>query len=209
MISFLAAAFLAAMLMPVESLADSGAGKEAEVRDVTWADLAPGGRDKKEYVRNASPLASLVLGLKGDVPRKPEMAVALDGKRVRLSGYIVPLEFSDGGVKTFLLVPYVGACIHVPPPPKNQIVMVTSANPIRARGLFAAVTVTGSLSIADSRTEVAETGYRLDASDVSEYSDYRRVKRLQGHPDGDAGTNTGTNTGTNPGAEQSPPSASQ
>tara|TARA_R110002072_G_scaffold35177_37_gene104450 strand:- start:1474 stop:2019 length:546 start_codon:yes stop_codon:yes gene_type:complete len=178
------------MLIPVDSLADSrkgaGAGADAGVRDITWADLAPGGRDKREYVRDVSPLASLVLRLKGDVPQTPVMAGELDGRRVRLSGYIVPLEFIDGGVRTFLLVPYVGACIHVPPPPKNQIVMVTSARPIEARGLFQAVTVTGTLSIADSRTEVAETGYRLNASDVSAYSEYRRVKRLQGHRDADA-----------------------
>lgn len=177
----LAAALVSTLLMPADGLA----GTNTALRDVTWADLAPGGRDKREYVRNASPLASLVLGLKGDVPREPEMARDLDGKRVRLSGYIVPLEFSDGGVKSFLLVPYVGACIHVPPPPKNQIVMVTSARPIKARGLFQAVTVTGTLSIADSRSEVAETGYRLTASNVSAYKAYRRIKRLQGHDDGD------------------------
>lgn len=176
-ISFFAAALLSAMLIPVDGLADAGA------RDVTWADLAPGGRDQKEYVRSVSPLASLVLGLKGDVPRKPEMAGNLDGKRVRLSGYIVPLEFSDGGIKTFLLVPYVGACIHVPPPPKNQIVMVTGSSPFKARGLFEAVTVTGTLSIANGRTEVAETGYHLKASDLADYTDYRRIKRLQGHRD--------------------------
>ena len=180
-LSILAVAFLATILIPADSLAGTG------IRDVTWADLAPGGRDQREYVRNASPLASLVLGLRGDVPRKPEIAAGLDGKLVRLSGYIVPLEFSDGGVKTFLLVPYVGACIHVPPPPKNQIVLVTGSSPIKARGLFEAVTVTGTLSIADSRTEVAETGYLMNASDVSPYREYRRVKRLQGHRDGDAG----------------------
>ncbi|CAN0589312.1 unnamed protein product, partial [Laminaria digitata] len=132
----------------------------------------------------------LVRGLKGDVPRKPKMAGELDGKRVRLSGYIVPLEFSDGGVRAFLLVPYVGACIHVPPPPKNQIVMVTSDSPIKPRGLFQAVTVTGTLSIADARTELAETGYRLNASDVSAYSEYHRIKRLRGHRDDDAGAET-------------------
>lgn len=180
-LSFLAAALVSTLLIPADGLS----GTEAELRDVTWADLAPGGRDKREYVRNASPLASLVLGLKGDAPHKPEMARALDGKRVRLSGYIVPLEFSNGGVKSFLLVPYVGACIHVPPPPKNQIVMVTSARPIKARGLFQAVTVTGILSIANARTEVAETGYSLTASDVSAYKTYRRIKRLEGHGDGD------------------------
>lgn len=180
-ISFFAAAVLPAMLVSVDGLAETG------IRDVTWADLAPGGRDQREYVRSVSPLTSLVLSLKGDAPRKPEMAGALDGKRVRLSGYIVPLEFSVSGVKAFLLVPYVGACIHVPPPPKNQIVMVTSANPIEARGLFEAVTVTGTLSIADARTEVAETGYHLKASNVDAYREYRRIKRLQGHRDRDGG----------------------
>ncbi|CAN0589418.1 unnamed protein product, partial [Laminaria digitata] len=72
-VSFLAAAFLSTLLIPVDSVADAG------LREVTWADLAPGGRDQREYVRNVSPLASLVLGLKGDVPRKPKMAGELDG----------------------------------------------------------------------------------------------------------------------------------
>lgn len=181
MISFFAAAVLSTTLIPVDGLAETG------IRDVTWADLAPGGRDQREYVRSVSPLASLVLGLKGDAPRKPEMARDLDGKRVRLSGYIVPLEFAKGGVRSFLLVPYVGACIHVPPPPKNQIVMVTSADPVEARGLFEAVTVTGTLSIADARTEVAETGYSLKANKVEAYREYHRVRRLQGHRDRDGG----------------------
>lgn len=187
--SFFAAALLSALLVPGDGLAD------AVTREITWTDLAPGGRDQREYVRSVSPLASLVLGLKGDVPQPPEMAGELDGERVRLSGYIVPLEFSDGGVTAFLLVPYVGACIHVPPPPKNQIVMVTSSSPIKARGLFQAVTVTGTLSIADSRTEVAETGYRLNASDVSAYSEYRRIKRLQGHRDTDRRAGGAADTG--------------
>ena len=40
----------------------------------------------------------------------------LDGKSVRIPGYVLPLEFEDTGVTAFLLVPYVGACIHAPPP---------------------------------------------------------------------------------------------
>jgi hypothetical protein len=51
----------------------------------------------------------------------------LDGQNIRLPGYIVPLEVSEEGRTTeFLLVPYFGACIHVPPPPSNQIVHVKS-----------------------------------------------------------------------------------
>ena len=49
-----------------------------------------------------------------------------DGKRVRIPGYIVPIGFDGVGVKEFLLVPYVGACIHVPPPPPNQTASIGS-----------------------------------------------------------------------------------
>ena len=48
----------------------------------------------------------------------------LDGRYVLLPGYVVPLEFSDSRIIEFLLVPWVGACIHKPPPPANQIVHV-------------------------------------------------------------------------------------
>ncbi|MAI49677.1 MAG: hypothetical protein CMM16_03810 [Rhodospirillaceae bacterium] len=173
--TFLATVLVLAMLIPFKSLADPAP------RDITWADLAPGGTNKREYLRGVSPLAALVLSAMGNERPKPEMAGDFDGKEVRLSGYIIPLEFSNGGVQVFLLVPYVGACIHVPPPPKNQIVMVSSPRPIQPRSLFEAVTVTGLLSIAESRTGLAETGYRLTASDVSRYRLYRHVKRLQDH----------------------------
>ena len=49
---------------------------------------------------------------------------ALDGKLVKIPGYMVPLEDDSEVVSEFLLVPYVGACIHTPPPPPNQIVQV-------------------------------------------------------------------------------------
>ena len=48
----------------------------------------------------------------------------LDGQTIRMPGYLLPLEFSGTGVTEFLLVPWVGACIHTPPPPANQIVHV-------------------------------------------------------------------------------------
>lgn len=61
---------------------------------------------------------------KQDMPNAP-VVKALDGQNIRLPGYIVPLEVSEEGRTTeFLLVPYFGACIHVPPPPSNQIVHV-------------------------------------------------------------------------------------
>lgn len=50
----------------------------------------------------------------------------LDGEYVKITGFIVPLEFDIEYVNEFLLAPYMGACIHVPPPPANQIILVKS-----------------------------------------------------------------------------------
>ena len=59
---------------------------------------------------------------------------SLDGKRVHIGGYVVPLDFEATTVKEFLLVPFVGACIHVPPPPANQIVYVKVEQGLRRAG---------------------------------------------------------------------------
>jgi len=73
----------------------------------------------------------------------------LDGKVVMLSGYLLPLDFSGESVSEFLLVPYVGACIHTPPPPPNQIVHAVSATPTQydADDFFRPVSVTGKMKV--------------------------------------------------------------
>jgi hypothetical protein len=90
----------------------------------------------------------------------------LDGKRVHIGGYAVPLDFEATTVKEFLLVPFVGACIHVPPPPPNQIVYVKSAKGFDVQGSFDPVYVTGTLKVASQYTGLAETGYSIEAEKV-------------------------------------------
>ena len=90
----------------------------------------------------------------------------LNGKKVRIGGYVVPLDFDATKVTEFLLVPFVGACIHVPPPPANQIVYVKSAAGITLKGEFDPVYVTGTLSTEPQFTGLAETGYSLTADSV-------------------------------------------
>lgn len=92
-----------------------------------------------------------------------------DGKTVKLAGFVVPLAFDGTMVREFLLVPYVGACIHVPPPPANQIVYVQSAKGIQISGLFDPVVVTGVLSTSAINTELADVGYRITADRVDPY----------------------------------------
>ena len=92
-----------------------------------------------------------------------------DGKRIRLAGYVVPLDFKASKITEFLLVPYVGACIHVPPPPTNQVVFVTTKTPVAVSGLFDPVYVSGTMSLGKSQTALAEAGYRIDATKIVPY----------------------------------------
>jgi hypothetical protein len=94
------------------------------------------------------------------------VVTALDGKRVRIGGYVVSLDFDATRVKEFLLVPFVGACIHVPPPPANQIVYVKSAKGFDVSGMFEPVWVTGTLKVSTAFTGLAEAGYSLEAEAV-------------------------------------------
>lgn len=101
--------------------------------------------------------------------RRPPAPVvqSLDGKRVRIGGYVVPLDLDARTVKEWLLVPFVGACIHVPPPPSNQVIHVMAETAFRIRNLFDPVWVTGRLSVVQSSTELADAGYALAADSVA------------------------------------------
>ena len=100
----------------------------------------------------------------GDQP--PRVVAEFNGKRVRIGGYIVPLDFEATTIKEFLLVPFVGACIHVPPPPANQIVYVKSEKGFAIAGQFDPVWVTGTMKTETAFTGLADAGYTLDAESV-------------------------------------------
>lgn len=95
-----------------------------------------------------------------------EVVAALDGKRVRIGGYVVALDFDATSIKEFLLVPFVGACIHVPPPPSNQIVYVKAAKPFDIKGQFDPVWVTGTMKAETASTGLADAGYTIDAESI-------------------------------------------
>jgi uncharacterized protein len=94
----------------------------------------------------------------------------LNGMTVRLPGFVVPLDFEAEKITEFLLVPYFGACIHVPPPPANQIVFVKSDRGIEIDRLYDAVIIQGEMETAAVSSELAQAGYTLHATDVSPYS---------------------------------------
>ncbi|MCI4661209.1 MAG: DUF3299 domain-containing protein [Neomegalonema sp.] len=106
------------------------------------------------------------MGINAD-PSKTRFVEEFNGKQVNLPGYIVPLDLNEEGTKTFLMVPYIGACIHVPPPPPNQIVLVEASERYPMKEYFEPVIVTGIFDrLTGQATELAEVGYRIDASQV-------------------------------------------
>ena len=78
--------------------------------------------------------------------REKIVNASLDGKEIRMAGYLLPLEFSEDGQTDFLLVPYVGACIHVPPPPANQILFVRLSSKFKVSDIYTAVWITGTIT---------------------------------------------------------------
>lgn len=178
---------MAAMLMHAASPA--GAAGDA-VRDIAWKDLVgqaapqPPPR-QKTFFSGSTPTAGVATG--EIAPPPPPMAEGkwmsrgrkqpgagqpanvvkdLDGQLVRIGGYVVPLDFDATQVKEFLLVPFVGACIHVPPPPTNQIIYVKAERGFDVQGSFDPVWVTGKLKTEMQFTGLAETGYSIDADKV-------------------------------------------
>lgn len=164
----LLAAVLIALAVPVSA---------AEVRELTWSELVPA--DAPPQVAEPAPMHDLsqladALSESGpaatqQLPAAP-VVEALDGQMVKLPGYIVPLDVTDEGrVTEFLLVPYFGACIHVPPPPSNQIVHVTAELGVLMDALYQPFWIEGPLKVEQSSSELAEAGYQMQAEKIYAY----------------------------------------
>lgn len=91
----------------------------------------------------------------------------LNGRRIRISGFVVPLD-KEGAIRTreFLLVPYFGACIHTPPPPPNQVIHVKLVAPAEGLRMMDAVWVGGTLRTELAETDLGRSGYLLEAEFV-------------------------------------------
>jgi len=103
----------------------------------------------------------------------------LNGKSIKMPGYVLPLQSEDGKVYEFMLVPYVGACVHTPAPPANQLVFVKTSEGFPSEDLFTPVWVEGvmstkqatyDLSYRDGNLDV-ESGYSLDAVQIKVYEE--------------------------------------
>ena len=150
-----------ATMLPRAALAD-------DVIDLEWEDLLPKGqtvipRALQSLIQHDGP------DLSSQQPASTGVRSDWNGQIVRLPGFIVPIETSGTAVTAFILAPFVGACIHVPPPPANQLVFVTTQEPYESQGLYAPVNVTGMFGISAMTTHLAQIGYALSAEKIEPF----------------------------------------
>lgn len=149
----------------------------AELRTLKWEEMVPADAPPlppPAALHGFDQLADMLAAESGPAaeqqyPNAP-IVPELDGLKVKLPGYIVPLTIDESSrVTEFLLVPYFGACIHVPPPPSNQIVYVTSESGVALGDMWQPYWIEGTLSVESFSSEMGDTGYRAEAEQIYPY----------------------------------------
>ena len=164
---------------------------EAEYRTIEWTDLIPAElldilMNPPQYVTDTEDgsiedqISSQIknsLAAANDDPYQQalvstEVKSEMDGAKIRLPGFIVPLEFDEEQTITqFFLVPYFGACLHMPPPPPNQIVLVNYAKGMQLEELYTPFWISGELSTTVSENDIATSAYSMQMKEFEIYKE--------------------------------------
>jgi len=156
---------------------------QGEIVDIQWDDLIP-----DDFVQPVNPFSTMTQEeidklMDGSEESQAELAELekafnyapvvneLDGKRVKIPAYITPLEYNEQSLMSeFLLVPYMGACIHTPPPPANQVVHAKIRDAIKLKNLYDPVWAVGVIRAETIKSDLAESGYKLEVERILPYS---------------------------------------
>jgi hypothetical protein len=172
----------------IKSGLDVTDGMKAEMAE-SEKKLRDGGVDIEGLLAKRDEIAAL--------RKKRAMAMdeTLDGKTIRMPGYALALEYDGKKVKEFLLVPWVGACIHTPPPPPNQIVYVKASDafdtasryePVWIEGVMKVGADTKELYLVDGSADI-NIGYSMTSATIEKYSEAPRpvIKPARHEPTGE------------------------
>ena len=159
MVTFAAALFVSAVT----------ASASAETTHIFWKDLRPATQASAESA--GLPMIAAKMPDHGET-----LSVALQDKTIQLAGYALPVDREGDLVYQFLLVPWTGACSHMPTPPPNQIVLVTPARPYRMSEAYQPVSVTGTLKPDMEKSQlfildgvsIIQSGYTVRKAEVAD-----------------------------------------
>ena len=180
------------VILMLAALASAGVSRaETEVyKTIDWNDLMPdpwvkemtkdmAAMSKLSYLQDSSDEATKAMSaIRKKLDEAPIVKTQLN-KKVRIPGYAVPLDAERSDKREFLLVPYFGACIHTPPPPANQIVLVRPTAQTKIKKMpesMDVLWVEGELKEGRVSTGQGVSGYLLEAVSVAPY-ETKPVKR--------------------------------
>lgn len=151
------------------------------IKTLTWEDLIPNDYDPEQILTKYEELFSsieegsveeqaLLEKLDAEFDNAPSNQ-ALDGTTVKIPGFVSPLDTQDNMISEFLLVPYFGSCIHSPPPPVNQTVLVIPQidKSIPIEKIYEPVWVIGRIAVERKETELAQAGYVIQDAELQIY----------------------------------------
>lgn len=145
----------------------------ASYAEITWDTLVPQEartllrKTKPRYVDHSGDAATQEFS-KGHLM----LESSLSEKQVRMPGFVVPIDTDGSQVFSFFLVPYFGACIHVPPPPPNQLVFITATQGIEIDSINIPIWVEGTMSLDPTAHSLGYSGYKLTLDSYDIYDDY-------------------------------------
>jgi hypothetical protein len=162
---------------------------ESQFRTIDWTDLIPA--DTLEILMNppdyiaeimdgtaedqiSSQIRTSIAAASDDLYQQAlvstEVKEEMNGTKVRIPGFIVPLGFDDDQTITqFFLVPYFGACLHMPPPPPNQIVLVNYPEGLKLDEIYTPFWISGELTTTINENDVALSAYSMTLLDYELY----------------------------------------
>ncbi len=155
------------LLLALSLLCVSQPLRAAKPIELEWQQLIPKGHTSAPANVSAHDESSQANWVQPDL--NAPVVEKYNNKVVSLPGFVVPLEGTNEVITEFLLVPFFGACIHVPPPPPNQIVYVKFPDGVPIESLYDAIVVTGTLTTQSWEGELAKVAYHISGIGVAPY----------------------------------------
>ena len=110
----------------------------------------------------------LLRGLDSKTGKRTPALDKVQGARVTIRGFMMPFDDDENKTVEFLIVPVMGQCVHLPPPPPNQIVLVRMADDKLTKVWFQdLISVEGKLEISTQKSPFGDVSYKLVATKVT------------------------------------------
>lgn len=153
--------------------------KSMQLNKLNWSDLMP--KDYLPEIENFGYNWESKNQLLHKAQKTIPVVTELSGKEISLVGYVVPLSHDDKAIYEFLLVPFFGACIHVPPPPANQMVYVLPKYPLLIKESWDPIVINGLVLAETIASEYGKIGYVMNEAILTAYDKNDMPARQENH----------------------------